>query len=363
MKSKLSIKFLAVILIVSALFVFTACGDKNDTPPTHDNALTSKVVLFIGDGMGPDHVYNTELYTGETMYFSSFATKTTVDTNSLSGVTDSAASATAMATGQRVKNDTVAMGTDGKAIMSITELAKNDKYGTGVVTSDDITGATPAGFSGHAKKRNNSAEILLSQKENQLDLLLGSGNHPTAYKNLFEEKGWTWVTKFSEISLEQKRFVATFTDVSHSDPTDEKPSLTQLATFAIDYMEAHYPTGYFLMIEGAKIDKASHSGDVSEMIANTIDFNSAIKSVDQKLSATGSGYSIIVTADHETGGLQRAENKDAISDDLYTTTGHTDTKVGLYFKSTLEVAPELLNKEVILNTEIFLLCKQLLGIA
>ena len=365
MKNRLSLKIIAIILIISALFLFTACENKQDpsVPPSHDNALTSKVVLFIGDGMGPNHVYNTELYTGASLYFSSFTTKTEVDTNSASGLTDSAAAATAMATGVKVKNGTLALDSSGNAIVSITELAKTDGYGTGVVTSDEITGATPSGFSAHAKSRNNSAEILLSQKDAKLDLLLGSGDYSSVYPNLFAEQGWTWANKFSEVNTEQKRFVATFSGVGHSNGTDDEPTLTQLASYAIDYMEANYPTGYFLMIEGAKIDKASHSGDISEMMLNQIDFSEAIKTVDQKLSAIGGGYSIIVTADHETGGLQKANSKAEITDDLYTTTGHTDAKVGLYFKSTLTTIPEIINKEAILNTDIFLLCKQLLGIA
>lgn len=369
MKKNLFFKVFAILLIVCSLFIFTACnngdGDNNDvpfTPADHSNALTPKVVLFIGDGMGPNHTYNTELYAGESMYFSSFATKTKVETNSLSGLTDSAASATAMATGKSVYNGTIAL--DGKtAIMSITELAKRDLYGAGVVTSDEITGATPGGFSAHAQSRNNSAEILLSQKESPIDLLIGAGSYSDVYTNLFVEKGWTWVESKANLTTERKRFVATFDEVTYADGTDTAPTLTELATYAIDYMELNYPTGYFLMIEGAKIDKASHSNDVSEMINNHLDFDRAIKAVDLKLQAQSLGYSLIVTADHETGGIQKAETIEQITDDLYTTTNHTATNVNLYFKTTLTTVPERLNKELISNTEVFLLCKELLSIA
>lgn len=365
MKNRVFLKIFTLLLVVCTIVIFTACTpteDGNNEPPTHDDALTSKVVLFIGDGMGPNHVYNTELYYGESMYFSSFSVKTSVDTNSLSGVTDSSASATAMATGERIVNGKVAINADGSNLVSITELAKSNRYGTGVVTSDDITGATPAGFSAHAKSRNNSAEILISQKDASLDLLLGAGSHPAVYQTMFEEKGWNWVKTYDQLSLENKRFVATFENVGYENGTNEEPTLTELASYAIDYMEANYPTGYFLMIEGAKIDKASHSGNVSEMMKNQLDFSNAIKAVDQKLSATGSGYSLIVTADHETGGLQKANSREEISDSLYTTTNHTDTKVGLYFKSTLTTTPSIINGEQILNKEIFLLCKELLAI-
>ena len=364
MKKNLFSRLLSFALAVCLVFAFTACNQEDSSAPhlpNHDNALTPKVILFIGDGMGLNHVYNSELYFEESMYFSGFETKTTVDTNSLSsGYTDSAAAATAMATGQRVENGYLAI-SGSNNLTSITELAKEAEYGTGVVTSDDITGATPAGFSAHANSRNNSAEILLSQKESKLDLLLGSGNH-SKYKGLFEEKGWTWVESFSQLATDSKRYVSLFQDVVPQNPTDVKPTLTQLACFAIDYMEANYPTGYFLMIEGAKIDKASHSNDIQAMLENMADFNNAVKAVDEKLALIGGGYSIIVTADHETGDLQKAESKEKITAGLYRSAKHTAKDVGLYFRSTLDFTPSFLNNEVILNTNVFLLCKYLLAI-
>jgi alkaline phosphatase len=359
MKKNLFKRLISLTLSVCVIFALTAC--KNQTPANHDNALTPKVILFIGDGMGLNHVYNAELYYEESMYFSSFETQTLVDTHSLSsGYTDSAAAATAMATGQRVQNDYVAK-SGGVNLTSITELAKQDEYGTGVVTSDDITGATPAGFSAHANSRDNTSEILLSQKDSSLDLLLGAGDH-NAYKTRFEGSGWTWVTSFDQLTTEKKRYVTMFNSVVPENGDNKTPTLTDIACFAIDYMEANYPTGYFLMIEGAKIDKASHSNDIQTMLKNMADFNNAIKAVDQKLAKSGDGYSIIVTADHETGDLQKASSKDKITNGLYRLAKHTEQEVGLYFKTTLDFTPEYLTKDVILNSDIFLLCKYLLAI-
>ena len=365
MKNKIFLKAITILLLVSAVFLFTACNDAEtpEEPANHDSALTPKVVLFIGDGMGPNHVYNTELYTEESMYFSSFATKTFVDTDSLSGTTDSSAAATAMATGQRIYNGKVAIDGSKKPITSITELAKRDKYGVGVITSDDITGATPAGFTAHALSRNNSAEILISQMVSPIDLLIGAGSHSSVYETKFAEQGWTWVKDRSALTTENKRFVATFSVVNPENGTDTAPTLTEIASYAIDYMEKNYPTGYFLMIEGAKIDKASHSNDIATMMKNQVDFSNAIKAVDQKLSTQNAGYSLIVTADHETGGLQKANSKEEINNDLYTTEDHTPTDVPLYFKSTLATVPQILSNELILNTDIFTLCKELLAIA
>lgn len=354
MKNFLIKKLFVFFLIAVTVFSFTACA------PKHDNAPTAKVILFIGDGMGENHILNSELNWGEKTYFTSFEHKTYVDTASLSGVTDSAAAATAMATGVRVKNDVLAIDIS-EPITSITEIAKANEYGAGVVTSDLITGATPAGFSAHAFSRNVSADILLSQRYSPLDLLIGSGNYDI-YQTLFEEEGFTWVNEFSELKLRNKRYVATFDDVMPTDNSDDVPNLTQLTEYAIKYMEKHHPNGYFLMIEGAKIDKASHSNDLQFMMENLYDFSNAIKLADEMLKKTGDNYSLIVTADHETGKLDLATQKSELTNDLYNSKNHTLTPVPLYFKSTLSEVPQILQKEIILNTDIFFLCKYLLAL-
>lgn len=354
MKKFIFKRLVSLTLVLSLIFSFVACK------PNHKDAVTPKVILFIGDGMGPNHVYNAELFYGEQMYFSSFETKTMVDTTSLTGVTDSAAAATAMATGVRVENNHLAVNESGN-LTSITELAKNAEYGTGVVTSDKITGATPSGFSCHAISRNNSAEILLSQSTASLDLLLGSGDY-AIYKTKFTANGWTWIESFDKLSLNKNRYVASFDDVVPSNGTALEPTLTEIACFAVDYMEKHYPTGYFLMIEGAKIDKASHSNNINDMLENMRDFSNAIKAVDQKLAKSRKGYSLIVTADHETGKLQKANSKEEITNDLYWSINHTGVNVGLYFKTTAKQEVSMLQKEVVLNTDIFLLCKYLLAL-
>lgn len=357
MKNTVLKRLFAFMLSFVIIFAFFGCA------PKHSNAPTSKVILFIGDGMGANHVHNTELYAERDMYFSSYKTQLTVDTNSLDGLTDSAAAATAMATGQRVNNDRVAVDLSSKKIKSITELAKENKYGAGVVTSDLVTGATPAGFSAHAISRDSDTSIIESQAQSKLDLLLGASSGYELYNAKYTQAGFTLVDSFSQLKTEDKRYVGDFDLVVPNNATDNQPTLTQLAVFAINYMETNYPEGYFLMIEGAKIDKASHSKDLQTMIDNLLDFENAIKEVEAMLKATGDNYSIIITADHETGGLNRAESKEQLNDKLYTSTKHTAVNVPLYFTSTLAETPSILkDKTSILNTDIFFLCKYLLAI-
>ena len=116
------------------------------------------------------------------------------------------------------------------------------------------------------------------------------------------------------------------------------------------------------MIEGAKIDKRSHNGsgrNITEMMKEVVEFSNAIEAVEEHISVK---YALIVTAYHETGGLQKAENKSELTNSLYSANDHTDAYVPLYFKAILNQTPSILKKDVILNTEVFSLCKSLLAI-
>lgn len=368
-------KLLTAIFTFALIFCLTfanACGDNSSSSSNAQNSSSGgqsfgryspvdKVVLFIGDGMGYNHVYNTELYNNAQTYFSGFETQISVDTNSLSGLTDSAAASTALATGNRTKNKHLGVLPDGTVLTSITEIAKQYGLGAGIVTTDEITGATPAGFSAHINSRDNAALIMLSQMQNPMDFIMGTGAYSN-YKTILSENGFEHYSKFSALPQTKSRFFASFNSTSTTDGTDSSPTLTQMATYAINFMETNYPGGYFLMIEGAKIDKKSHSGsgrDIQKMMQELTDFSNAVQAVEQIISGD---YALIVTADHETGGLKQAENKDQLTNALFTVNDHTETYVPLYFRSTLSNVPEILQSQFILNTDVFSLCKYLLAI-
>ena len=135
-----------------------------------------------------------------------------------------------------------------------------------------------------------------------------------------------------------------------------------LTKFAIDFFETNFPDGYFLMIEGAHIDKKSHSNQIFEMVEYLNSFDQSIKIAHDKLIEQN-GVAIIVTADHETGGLQfNNQTKEQISNSLYTRTGHSskDVPYFIYFKPSKKVDLNAL-KSKIDNTDIFKLCKSFIS--
>lgn len=198
------------------------------------------------------------------------------------------------------------------------------------MTTDNLYGATPASFSSHANNRGDTSEIIKGQINDVVDLYLGAGKDEyTKYKSQFESKGFTFATSFNDVggSALSNKLIMPFSSLPSEDGTADTPTLEMCTEFALKFMEARFPGGYFLMIEGAHIDKKSHKNDIIPMTKYLKSFDNSIKIAYDRLKDLDSA--IIVTADHETGGLKYkdGETKDDIKNSLYTTKTHTGTNV------------------------------------
>ena len=325
---------LVAILSVSLAFMGVALNRtknlyKTDFSRLH--GLASKTVLFIGDGMGENHIKTTETYYGERAFMRSLGADGFVTTfsNNVGLPTDSAAAGSALATGQKFNNGEVARH-GGNNVKSVAEYAKEKGLGVGIVTTDNLYGATPASFSSHANNRGDTSEIIKGQINDVVDLYLGAGKGEyTKYKSQFESKGFTFATSFNDVvgSVPGNKLIMPFSSLPSEDGTADTPTLEMCTEFALEFMGARFPGGYFLMIEGAHIDKKSHKNDIIPMTKYLKSFDNSIKIAYDKLQ--GFDSAIIVTADHETGGLKYkdGETKDDIKNSLYTTKMHTGTNV------------------------------------
>lgn len=361
----LAISMVVVLLGLSVLGWYLSIiisRKKHDYDFNDLNKTVSKVVLFIGDGMGENHVKLTSTYYDKPMYMTSLGISGHITTysNAIAFPTDSAAAGSALATGRKYDNGEVARH-KGKDIESISELAKKNGLGVAVVTTDSLTGATPASFSSHANNRGDSDDIIKGQLSSNIDLFLGSGKDAyLPYKTSFEERGYTFSTDYADLSLTSDKIISTYSSVVSTAGTSTAPTLEMLTTFAIDYMEHKYPSGYFIMIEGAHIDKRSHSNKVFEMMEYLNSFDSSIKIAHEKLKTQN--VAIMVTADHETGGLKYTSDKNSITNNLYTRTGHSDKNVPyyIYLNPSKKLEQEKIFPSVMDNTDIFKISKHLL---
>ena len=298
-------RFLSVLLVVTALFSTFSCSNNgNQTPKTAKN-----VIVMIGDGMGPAQVYSLILTSPEPTAFQRFQYSGFSITKSASNeITDSAAGGTAIAIGQKTTNKMVGMNPDSIAVPSMLELFAQQGKKTGVVVTCSVTHATPADFIAHNINRNNNAEIALEISEKEgLDVLFGGGKkYFTERKDSLDllgkmvEKGWNIYDSLEQIDNNNARTMV-LTCEKHMIKAPERGDYLPKATAkAIEMLDNE--NGFFLMVEGSQIDFACHDNDSATMVEEMIDFNKAIN-VALDFAEKDGNTLVVVTADHETGGL------------------------------------------------------------
>ena len=335
------------------------------------------IILIIGDGMGLDHVAAGQLASGEQYQFTSWQSAVcntdSVNSSGKGGVlTDSAASATALATGTLTLNGYLGKDHRKKDLKTILDYAKESGKAVGIVTTDNIYGATPSGFSAHSADRNDSKLITKTQLKSDVDLFLGlrSDDVYDDFLSDFGKVGYyysNFIVDMEYALTQEKVFMAVDIEVSGTDGI----SLSDAAAFAIDFLEED-EDGYVLIIEQAYIDKCSHNNDFAGMIKR---MDSLADTVDTVIDWIGdrNDTAVLVTADHETGGLAVSsspvlsgeyQGEDRTVYYTWGTGNHTDSNVGLFVYG---FSPDFSDLEwygseyMIKNTEVFTLMMGLLG--
>ena len=297
-------KFFAMLTVLSLLFAGIG-GTGTETTETE----IKNVIFFIGDGMGPNHLEKTKAETGEELFMDTLPVQGFSKTsNYTGGVTDSAAGATALACGIRTANGRVGVYiTDPFAYasypMNLTELCMERGMKTGIVTSDSTAGATPAGFSAHVFQRKYTEDITKQQLASGIDLIWGLSTGLVT-PEIVAETGYKYVESMEDIlALEDgdKSFGQFTKELWRLAGGSSYPTLSQLTEAAIDLLKNE--NGFFLMVEGAHIDKHSHSNKAEEMKEALLEFDKAIQIATEFAMAEGNTL-IVVTADHETGAIK-----------------------------------------------------------
>ena len=327
-------RFLSVLLVVTALFSTISCSNnENQAPKTAKN-----VIVMIGDGMGPAQVYSLILTSHETTAFQRFPYSGFSITKSASNeITDSAAGGTAIAIGQKTTNKMVGMNPDSIAVPSMLELFAQQGKKTGVVVTCSVTHATPADFIAHNINRNNNEEIALEISEkDSLDVLFGGGKkYFTEREDSLDllgkmwEKGWNIYDSLEQIENNNARTMV-LTCRRHMVKAPERGDYLPKATAkAIEMLDNE--NGFFLMVEGSQIDFACHDNDSATMVEEMIDFNKAIN-VALDFAEKDGNTLVVVTADHETGGLTIVdpEGKYTRTDFKWTTGSHSAVFVPVF---------------------------------
>ncbi len=320
-------------------------ADRSKIPTVSDGAYAQNIILLIGDGMGLSQITAGMYANGNKLALEQFK-KIGFHKNYAYDdlITDSAAGATAFSCGVKTYNGAIGVGPDTLPRYTILEEAEDRGYMTGLITSSTIVHATPASFIAHNRQRRNYEEIALDFLKTDVDLFIGGGNkyfeRREDEKNISQElkdKGYYISNYFeeelAEIDFKSYKKIGYLT--SDSDPLsveqgrDYLPSATQKA---LDFMDHHCEEnqGFFLMIEGAQIDWGGHANKGNYITSEMIDFDQVINNV-LHYTKKHPETLVIVTADHETGGL--AINKGSTMNDLkmeFTSDYHTADLVPVF---------------------------------
>lgn len=295
------------------------------------------VFYFIGDGMGVNQVQGTELYRGELegkigitpIWFTQFPYATTATTfSATNGVTDSAAAGTALATGNKTQNGTIGMKQDLQTeVSSVAAWAKNKGCRVGVTTSVSVDHATPAAFYAHDPSRGSYYKIGTDLYKAGFDFYAGSdfidpnnkdnkdGNSENLY-TMAEKNGYTIARGYKDylkkckkadkmiLFQSEKASEKDRTAIPYAiDRTKEDLTLADITRSAINFLSKDLSKGFFLMVEGGKIDWACHSNDAATVFHEVADMDEAVKVAYEFYSQHPDETLIVVTADHETGGF------------------------------------------------------------
>ena len=338
MKSFLAITFTLFILIgcskekIETVMMGNLDSDLLELEDFSDSQKPKNIILAIADGAGPNHITVSRLAVGgadHKLYIDQLPINGTSTTHAYDNlITDSAAASTAWATGNKTKNRYLSVDKDKKELTTIFEMLDKKGYLKGIVATSSVTHATPAAFYAHIDSRYKEKEIAKQLLNSSVDIALGGGQE---FFNLEEaSKTHHLITKkaFLEKNYDDSKHIVGLFDEDGMERGPEMPTQREMTKYALDYLN-NKCNGFFLMTEGSQIDWAGHSNDVDYMIREFKDFDLTIKDLINFVS-NNKDTLLLITADHETGGLQLMKQKDESFEIQWVTGSHTGMSVGVY---------------------------------
>jgi alkaline phosphatase len=296
-QTRLTAVILLTLLIVATFALIVSAA------PQADN-----VILFIGDGMGPNHPVMASEAIGRPLVMQRAPFSGTVVTTSLGGsVTDSAAASTAMATGHKTHNGMISVSPEGQSFETVLEVCRKHGKAVGLATTDSLWAATPAGFYAHAISRGESENIASQLVNSQATVVLGFGRSallPEAAGGrrkdgqdlvaALRNDGYEIVSnRYELLTAQGQRLVGLF------DGGPQAPRVRDMVTAALVRVGAS-PNGFLLVVEHSHMD--GEPGDPAGNFADLLELDEAVAAAVDFANARGRTL-VLVTGDHETGGL------------------------------------------------------------
>ncbi len=349
-------KVLSILLSLLLILSLTACGNSEpDGWYTEGEITLSKrqaqkiinsdfttpknIILIIGDGMGPNDITlaeeNVEGVYDFGLVLNQIKNHGLVTTHSADAeITDSAASGTALSTGVKTNNGYVGKDTSGNNLKNMAEIARDEGKKIGIITDEDISGATPTAFVVHNISRDNSKELTNAMVEFKPDVMMCKDYNSTSA--LLEGDARKIFDNEYLVAKDFRRFKETL----DTDPRSEKPFFGFLDGFStvasynlaqcaeVAFKRLQNDNGFFLMIESSGTDKYGHKNNMTGKLNSVVTLDRTVAAA-LKFMKNNPDTLLVITSDHETGGVKLPEGDEKLSE-LLTVTEHTATPVRVF---------------------------------
>ena len=268
------------------------------------------IILMIGDGMGLTQVFAGLTANGGSLFLDNFKNIGFSKTQSSDNfITDSAAGGTAISTGKKTYNGAIGIGADKNPAKTILEEAEENGLFTGMVATSAITHATPASFVAHQESRSSYEDIADDIMKIDIEVFIGGGYDHFAKrkdgKNLVDAlkaKGYAVEQDMGRIKEKKSGKLAGLVAPEHTGRVSERKDMLPVATQTAINILSTGRKGFFLMVEGSQIDFGGHAKSTVQVVEDMLDFDKAIGKALEFAASNGETL-VIVTADHETGGM------------------------------------------------------------
>ena len=295
------------------------------------------VIYMIGDGMGLTQFTSAMIEKGSPLAIQRaqyVGLQTTHSGNN--EVTDSAAAGTALATGTKTYNGAIGVDVDRDPVESVLERSKRNGLSTGMAVTYSITNATPAAFVAHVRDRGMENEIAEYILNSDIDVFMGGGfqffekrNDGRNISNEMRDKGYTIVYSMDDVkNSNSNKLGALLADNAMPVMKNGRGPMLPDATAKALQILSQNKKGFFLMVEGSQIDGGGHDNNGEKVVLETLDFDDAVK-IAFDFADRNPGTLVVVTADHETGGMSLPEKSRKVSH-AFSTGGHTGVMVPIY---------------------------------
>lgn len=351
------IKGIIAAFLVVAGVTTNIHASRSNVVYANERGKAKNVIMLIADGMSTEGITLARQTKGGNLAMDEISVGSVITSWANGPITDSAPGGTVYAAGEKTNNKYIGTSVNDTPIASIVEGAESIGKATGIIATSEITHATPADFTAHTNNRKHYNQILHQQINQDMEVVLGGGfNKPSGFTsevstdefaayyedqvNNIKEEGFDFITTKDELdNYDGDKLWGSFADADlkydfdrQSDNDNVQPSLAEMTDKAIEVLNKD-EDGFFLMVEGSKVDWAAHANNTVGIVSDILAFDEAVEAAVNFAKEDGNTV-VVVTTDHGNSGITIGSN-------------YYNDNIGSYDKATYSNTTDLLKNATI----------------